>query len=804
MKRKLLSLTAALLCAVGAWADDAIDITSTRLTNANLSSLTGWTFDDSFSAEGNDYTDHKTDGDANVVEFYSEWAASPGAMASSKNFKIAQTINLTAGTYRLEAYGFYREKWGDGTNVKAYLKAGSNQQYLTGLSASGVSSYSGSNDLYKAANAFSVGDFNNTLEFTLDSKQDIEVGIVGTFNTQCSWCIVGPMSLYKILEDGTEITEVIVNPSFETGDKTGWTDDTASDGSEDGKDDKIDIISTDALSGKDGTYFGERWWYNSNMDIHQTTPTIPAGFYRITALAKAESGNDIKIYAKAGSSDEVTTSVSDAADYNVEVYLSSAGCVKLGLKGHHITKTHVAFDNFKLTSLGNPYPTLKDAIDNAEGHTLGFENGEYAPYNNVAALTALANAISIYDAKTATAAEVEEATTALTSATWTINTKLMDAIYDGQFTSYTEGELNQSLKENSIKFPGGWLHENSTSSTTDHIRQIATFSSFTGGRAMFFHPGYVTYGQTMGYTMPLKANAVYRLSFQYAGWGEYGTNPPSVSILNEENEGMTLTTLPEGASAPSSSSTRYTVYFATDATPGNYTFKYQTAYDTNTTIGDLSLKRVDELPFADGSLPNYVPGTYPNVKITRSLTADRWATAVYPFAVSKSDDLKIATLSSYNASTGTVAFAAPDASTANEPFLMRSKAGVTEINLSNVDVVATADNPTVTKDEASLKGAYSTTHITNADKNYVLSDNVIYPVGTAGATINPYRAYIQIDQSSPVKALNFFIDGDEATGIETLTPALSEGEGAIYNVAGQRLSKMQKGINIVNGKKILK
>ena len=29
-------------------------------------------------------------------------------------------------------------------------------------------------------------------------------------------------------------------------------------------------------------------------------------------------------------------------------------------------------------------------------------------------------------------------------------------------------------------------------------------------------------------------------------------------------------------------------------------------------------------------------------------------------------------------------------------------------------------------------------------------------------------------------------------------------DGAIYNLAGQCLSKMQKGINIVNGKKVLK
>ena len=44
---------------------------------------------------------------------------------------------------------------------------------------------------------------------------------------------------------------------------------------------------------------------------------------------------------------------------------------------------------------------------------------------------------------------------------------------------------------------------------------------------------------------------------------------------------------------------------------------------------------------------------------------------------------------------------------------------------------------------------------------------------------------------------------DEIDGI-SLTPALSKGEGAIYNLSGQHLNKMQKGINIVNGKKILK
>ena len=48
-----------------------------------------------------------------------------------------------------------------------------------------------------------------------------------------------------------------------------------------------------------------------------------------------------------------------------------------------------------------------------------------------------------------------------------------------------------------------------------------------------------------------------------------------------------------------------------------------------------------------------------------------------------------------------------------------------------------------------------------------------------------------------------YIDTSKVDAI-SLTPALSECEGAIYNLAGQRMSKMQKGINIIGGKKVMK
>ena len=69
-----------------------------------------------------------------------------------------------------------------------------------------------------------------------------------------------------------------------------------------------------------------------------------------------------------------------------------------------------------------------------------------------------------------------------------------------------------------------------------------------------------------------------------------------------------------------------------------------------------------------------------------------------------------------------------------------------------------------------------------------------------GTTIAAGKAYIS--STAGVKA--FYFESDDATGIEeTLSNSPLKGEN-IYNLAGQRVSKMQKGINIVNGKKILK
>ena len=76
----------------------------------------------------------------------------------------------------------------------------------------------------------------------------------------------------------------------------------------------------------------------------------------------------------------------------------------------------------------------------------------------------------------------------------------------------------------------------------------------------------------------------------------------------------------------------------------------------------------------------------------------------------------------------------------------------------------------------------------------------------SGRKIGANKAYLQLDAdlaASSVKGL--LLNFDIATGIDGLTPNLSlskKGE-EIFNLAGQRMSRVQKGVNIVNGKKVL-
>ena len=111
------------------------------------------------------------------------------------------------------------------------------------------------------------------------------------------------------------------------------------------------------------------------------------------------------------------------------------------------------------------------------------------------------------------------------------------------------------------------------------------------------------------------------------------------------------------------------------------------------------------------------------------------------------------------------------------------------------------DNIKVTKNGATFQGTYAPVAAGELTGKYgVTPDGYIKKAG-AGASIKGFRAYFELPAGGEIKAISF--DDDDATGISDLKD-LKDSKDLIYNIAGQRIQKMQKGINIINGKKVLK
>ncbi len=123
------------------------------------------------------------------------------------------------------------------------------------------------------------------------------------------------------------------------------------------------------------------------------------------------------------------------------------------------------------------------------------------------------------------------------------------------------------------------------------------------------------------------------------------------------------------------------------------------------------------------------------------------------------------------------------------------------------DILVCTDELEALTDNLFVRGTGARVSYTDAEHNYVLSkpqgDNLgFYKANNNMVATN--RAYIQVPVGvGGVKSFAINLE-DDATGIVNLNDNVNANEGAIYNLAGQRLSKMQKGINIINGKKVLK
>lgn len=91
---------------------------------------------------------------------------------------------------------------------------------------------------------------------------------------------------------------------------------------------------------------------------------------------------------------------------------------------------------------------------------------------------------------------------------------------------------------------------------------------------------------------------------------------------------------------------------------------------------------------------------------------------------------------------------------------------------------------------------------------YILSKNGNTAVfkklmsGASNRKIKQYKAYLELNDAQSAQLMNFAFAGSDLTGIQNVTETSAKSKTA-YDLAGRKVGKLQKGIYIVNGKKVI-
>ncbi len=204
-------------------------------------------------------------------------------------------------------------------------------------------------------------------------------------------------------------------------------------------------------------------------------------------------------------------------------------------------------------------------------------------------------------------------------------------------------------------------------------------------------------------------------------------------------------------------------------------------------------------------------GTYAKADLKRTFE-EGWNTICLPFAVGDIEATFGTGAKAYgfdDFADGELKFSLVTTLTAGVPYVIYVPAEITDlIAFENITIEdANITGSSIDKNGVLFRGTYAPvasggwTKSNGTDEIYGLTaDGRIRKAG-AEASILGFRGYFDIPAGTEVKG---FVFEDDATGIETIDHSSLTIDHPIYNVAGQRIKKMQKGINIINGKKILK
>ena len=357
--------------------------------------------------------------------------------------------------------------------------------------------------------------------------------------------------------------------------------------------------AADGTNGRNLIDSGDLWGASSWTAKMTQSVKLTPGKYIITASARGS--NDLTTFKLLADDKSVDMEHFGAAegsgifnrgfnDYYIEFELTEVKDVVIGFEAAtEAAHNWCSVARFRLAQLEENavYATDEDLTLLTESlqptAKLGFDEGDYAPYYNVESLTAAEAEVSkvyaemeAFDGK-AMKSTVDAAIETINALEWTANTKEVNAVYDGTFAS---AENNGA--------PAGWTMSNNTLGGDYHSRafvgdeRMAEFNETNSGLFLRFdgtnsnRGSMYYYGNTTGYTMPLKANTNYYVKVDFAGWGSTG-KPLRINITGPE--GFTAVSMTENTSVRADNADetpqQFLVKFTT-AEAGNYVINFQT------------------------------------------------------------------------------------------------------------------------------------------------------------------------------------------------------------------------------------
>ena len=195
-------------------------------------------------------------------------------------------------------------------------------------------------------------------------------------------------------------------------------------------------------------------------------------------------------------------------------------------------------------------------------------------------------------------------------------------------------------------------------------------------------------------------------------------------------------------------------------------------------------------------------GGYNNATYTRTIAANAYGTICLPFAPDAASLENYTFFKMQSAGADAINFVEEKAPVANTPYIYCLKAGKETTAITGGATVVSATPNDVVADDWTMKGSFTNQAINATTGNYYgLSSGTIVKANKT-LTVKPYRAYFTSATGESAVALRI-TRGDETTEISAAELDVQPAT-VIYDLAGRRVEKMEKGIYIVNGKKVIR